>query len=115
MKRFNNAAKQSNRARLREAAHMSELGKRSWMLLLATLAQSGGEITLSKGTTETVNRLLAAGYLDFQMLEGAVPGEYILRLLNNEPDATVGPVEPGGLHHSDVQLPSIDVEVLVAD
>jgi hypothetical protein len=95
LKKTRTAAKQSNRARLRLAAQMTELGKRSWLLLLGVLAQTGGEVTLSRGTQETVNRAVSRGQLDFEMVEGAEPGEFIVRLLmTGAEDQAVAPIEP---------------------
>lgn len=97
-KKFKSAANKSNRQIIREAKFMTALGQRSWLLLLGALAQVGGEITLSKGTQETVGGLANRGVLTYEMVEGPGEGEYTIRLVNSDADTTaVAPQEPHGI------------------
>lgn len=98
-KKFKSAANKSNRQIIREAKFMTALGQRSWLLLLGALAQVGGEITLSKGTQETIGALANRGVLTYEMVEGPGEGEYTIRLVNSDPgEAVVGPIEPSGVN-----------------
>ena len=81
-KRFASAAKKSNRQRLREAAFHMELGKKSYVLMLSVLAQVGGEVTISKGTAEIVNRLVSTGKGTFEMTMNDA-GEYVIKLVTD--------------------------------
>jgi hypothetical protein len=82
-KRYSGAAKKSNRARLREAKFHSELGQKSYVLMLSILAQVGGDVTISKGTAEIVNRAISTGKMTFEMSQIEETGEYRIKLVTD--------------------------------
>ena len=81
-KRYSAAGKKSNRQRLREAQFHMELGQKSYVLMLSVLAQVGGEVTISKGTAEIVNRLVSTGKGTFEMTMNDA-GEYVIKLVTD--------------------------------
>lgn len=86
------AGRISNREMRRRAQQAIEHGTKVHLILLAVLAQSGGEVTVTDGTLQQVGRNLAD--LDYVIADGKVKGESIVRLVE------------GKNHDADVQAPS---------
>lgn len=85
------AKKLSNRERLRRADQAIDLGNRATLILLAVLAQSGGEVTVTQGTIDQVSLGIVTGELDYAIVDGKNKNEHIVRLVTGHEDA---PLEP---------------------
>lgn len=72
----------SNREMRRQAQRAIEHGTKAHLILLAVLAQTGGEVTVTDGTLQQVGMNLAD--LDFAIVSGANKGESIVRLVNGK-------------------------------
>ena len=76
------AKKVSNREMQRQARRAINAGTQATMVLLACIAQSGGEITITQGTLDQCQQNL--GRLDFEIVDGVKPGEFVVRMLEGE-------------------------------
>ncbi len=90
--RMNGGARRiSNRARLRAANQAIDLGNRATMILMAVLAQSGGEVVVTQGTIDQVGVAIRHGDADYAIVDGANPNEHIVRLVIGHADAPLAP------------------------
>lgn len=71
----------SNREMRRLAQRAINAGTQATMVLLACIAQSGGEITITQGTLDQCQANL--GHLDFEIVDGVKPGEFVVRMLES--------------------------------
>ena len=79
-----NAKKVSNREMRRRAQAAINAGTEAILVLLACLAQKGGEIVVTQGTLDQCARNLEN--LDFEIKGGVNPNEFIVRLLEGKAD-----------------------------
>jgi hypothetical protein len=91
----------SNREMRRRAQAAIEHGTKTHLILLAVLAQSGGEVTVTDGTLQQVGMNLAT--LDFAILAGKQKGESIVRLVDGKETAPSTP-EPVIDNHKDTDV-----------
>jgi hypothetical protein len=86
------AGRVSNRELRRRAARAIQYGRQAYATLLAVLAQSGGEITVTAGTLDQVNQNYnAMGFVVEQKKD--LPNEYLVRLTTGReetPEASAG-------------------------
>jgi hypothetical protein len=69
----------SNRQRRRAAEEAISLGTRAHLILLAVLAQQGGEITVDQKTIDQVGLRLAE--VDYDIIPGGTPGTFTIRMI----------------------------------
>ena len=74
------ADRPSNRQLRRDANQALALGARTFAVLLAVLAQSGGEVTVTDGTMAQVD----PRYMAFEIVPGKTEKEKIVRLVRQE-------------------------------
>jgi hypothetical protein len=74
----------SNRQRMKMANFAIEHAQKVRLILLAVLAQSGGEVTVTNGTIQQVGSNLAT--LDYAIIDGKNPNESIVRLVEGQDD-----------------------------
>lgn len=79
-----NAKAVSNRELRRQAIASIDLGGRATMILLAVLAQQGGEVTVTDQTIAHVGRRLDD--MDYVIVDGVKPGESIVRVVEGKND-----------------------------
>lgn len=90
----------SNREMRRRAQEAINVGSQALLILLAVLAQSGGEITVTQGTINQCSKNLED--LDFEIVDGTIQGEFIVRLMEGKGENVVNPVAEPGLSCYDV-------------
>lgn len=83
--------KRSNRQRMRDADTAVRLQQRDRMVLLAVLAQKGGDVVITDGTVAQLTTEMS-----YEILPGATEGERIVRLLMGTVEGDVLPA-PGGV------------------
>src|ERR1700680_1939422 len=71
----------------RRARYSIAQGAQQYVLLMAILAQHGGEVVVTKGTIEQVGANLPN--LGYTMVKGAAENEFIVRLLEGQPEHQV--------------------------
>ncbi len=86
-----NARRVSNRERMRVAMAAIDLERKARLTLLAVLAQSGGEVTVTQGTLDQVARNLSS--ITHEIVNSA-DNEYLIRLV--EKDTTDGRFDTAG-------------------
>ncbi len=74
--------------KVRQAGLAVAAGQQSFALLMAVLSQSGGEVTITKGTIDQVGENLPR--LGYALVKGAAENEVIVRIVEQETPA--GPV-----------------------
>lgn len=79
-----NAKRISNRERMRRAAASIQAGLRAEQILLAVLAQKGGEVVVTKGTVNQVGMKWAS--LGYEVVPNAEGTEFTVRMLEGESD-----------------------------
>lgn len=70
--------RKSNRQYIREAQFAVKEGARVFAVLLAVLAQKGGDVTITQGTLDQVGQNLST--MGYAIVPGATKGEFIVRL-----------------------------------
>ncbi len=74
----------------RQARYSIQQGGQVYATLLAVLAQSGGDIVVTKGTLDQVGANMAG--LGFTVVQGVTETEFIVRLVEGkQPEAEPGP------------------------
>jgi hypothetical protein len=81
--------KVSNRELMRRAEYSIREGGKQYALLLAVLAQSGGEVTVTQGTIDQVGMNLPN--LGYVVVGGKAEKEFIVRLTEGHEDAPESP------------------------
>lgn len=83
-----NTKRISNRERMRRAAASIQAGLRAEQILLAVLAQKGGEVVVTQGTINQVGMKLAS--LGYEIVPNAEGTEFTVRMLEGDvPDSPV--------------------------
>lgn len=75
---YGNIKRKSNRQYIREAQFAVKEGARVFAVLLAVLAQKGGDVTITQGTLDQVGQNLST--MGYAIVPGATKGEFIVRL-----------------------------------
>jgi hypothetical protein len=81
----------SNRQLRRAALSSIQSGMRMNGVLMAVLAQSGGEVTVTKGTIDQVDAKM--GRLGWTIVAGATHNEFIVRMVEGGEETAPLPVE----------------------
>ena len=75
--------KRTNSLLKREVRTLSQNAAKSFAMLLAVLAQAGGEVTVVQGTLDQVLPNLAT--LGYEVVKGQAPNEHIIRMVTQAP------------------------------